>query len=136
MLATNHQAHLETQDDGWDASKGQFLSASMNSVDYDGHERHVTYTASTTQPAGVVLTSGQFSSTLDFMSGGVLPQVLPEQILVYMGSKSSPVFLCALDLNEGAYSPACTPTSPADWTIPTCAYQSDYMQWTNLPTGE
>ena len=88
-------------------------NAFSNVADNSYYQSHLTYTAQSDLAAGTVLTESNF--------GTLKPSNSADRILVYTGSKTSPIFLSALDNSKGhthfsELPPVCTSQSPATST--------------------
>ena len=140
LAAVGTGVTLSVTDDGWDARTNAFNSdaaATNAGSDRSGvpYDSHVTFTTSSMQLAGTVLTGTSFSSTLSLQSD------YADQLLVYTGSKAAPTFLCALDLSTGlTNSQGCTPNPSPGWTDVVCnpnSYKSEinYAYYSSLPAG-
>ena len=132
---------ISATDDGWDTRTNKFYSETASTdagSDYNDrpYDLHVSYVASAEQPAGTVLTSAHFSSTLNFQQ-----EYGPEgdHLIVYAGPKASPTFLCALDLSVGYSDYYCNDgAANIGWADASCdGYyaESSYMYWSGLPSG-
>eukprot|EP00966_Prymnesium_polylepis_P044885 1039558-Prymnesium_polylepis.1 len=85
------------------------------------------HTATAEEPAGTVLTSSNFTASIDFSA-------LADQVLVYRGSITNPTFLCALDNSRGYQSQYC-PGSVGGWHQDSCAVSWSKTFFSDLPSG-
>ena len=123
---------ISVTDDGWNAAQQRFLSMSTHSS-YSSTlpDSHRNYTATTTRPAGTVLTSDDF---------GVLGlSTSSDQLLVYRGPMTDPEFLCALD-NSGGRSVSACPGSiggaiGSGWRTSSCSNSYWSGMFSDMPLG-
>ena len=94
-------------------------------ADNSYYESHLTYTAQSDLAAGTVLTESDF---------GVLKlSNSADQILVCTGSKTSPIFLSALDNSKGYNSYQCDEDLTIGFQAVTCSPDIGYTHFSELP---
>ena len=94
-------------------------------ADNSYYESHLTYTAQSDLAAGTVLTESDLGS-LQLSS-------IADQILVYTGSKNSPIFLSALDNSKGYSAYQCDEGQAIGFQAVTCSSDISYTRFSELP---
>ena len=94
-------------------------------ADNSYYEAHLTYTAQSDLAAGTVLTESDF--------GALKLSNSADQILVYTGSKTSPVFLSALDNSKGYSAYQCDEDQTIGFQAVTCSSDIGYTSFSELP---
>jgi len=105
--------------------RGGAFSDTARGIDNSYYDSHQTYTATSDQPAGTVLTQSDFG-TLKLGNSA-------DQILVYTGSKASPTFIAALDNSMGYSSYACDEDTSKGFQAVTCSSAVHYTYFSELP---
>ena len=125
---------ISVTDDGWNAAQQRFLSNSTHSS-YSNTlpDSHRSYTATTTRPAGTVLTSDDFGAALGLSTSA-------DQLLVYQGPQTRPGFICALDNSGGRSVSSSCPGSiggavGSGWRTSSCSNSYWSGMFSDMPLG-
>eukprot|EP00966_Prymnesium_polylepis_P320530 7376913-Prymnesium_polylepis.1 len=104
-------------------------SVTPNAFKYAQYDSHVTHVATADEQAGTVLTMADFDNTLDLGDHA-------DQLLVYQGTSTNPMFLCALDNAGGHTSWTCT-GSVGGWHQDSCPADRPWTHeyFSALPPG-
>ena len=94
-------------------------------ADNSYYEAHLMYTAQSDLAAGTVLTESDF--------GALKLSNSADQILVYTGSKTSPIFLSALDNSKGYSAYQCDEDQTIGFQAVTCSSDIAYTYFSELP---
>ena len=124
---------LNVTDDGWNAAQQKFLSMSTHTTySWNRPDSHRSYTATTTRPAGTVLTSDDFGAALGLSTWS-------DQLLVYQGPQTHPGFICALDNSGGTTISSCPGSTDgavgSGWRTSSCSNSYWSGMFSDMPLG-